>query len=189
MISILIGLFFVLIDVDLYTEFGVFGILPDFVGYFLIMRGCAQLRKESKKIKKTGFWCMLLAVATVLTYGAKALGLALVSTPLATVFAVIETLAPIVILVLIVEGIREIEIDSAADLKTKWLFRLLVPYGASQVLALVFSVSNRDVKDVFNYAAVACSFLYLALLAFSVRKYVAVKKENAVKESDPPEEG
>lgn len=69
------GLLFVALDVEVTLGSAVFGLFPDFVGYFLMMKGMETLAEESAHFSGGRHWAFALALLSIITYGADLLNL------------------------------------------------------------------------------------------------------------------
>ncbi len=69
------GLFFVLLDFEVTVGRAVFEILPDFVGYFLLMKGMEELANSVSRFEKSRHVAFGLFLAGVIGYGAGLLNL------------------------------------------------------------------------------------------------------------------
>lgn len=64
------GLLFCLLDFDVTVGTAVFGLLPDFVGYFLLMKGMTALAGENVYFDRGRHWAFGLAIVSAILYGA-----------------------------------------------------------------------------------------------------------------------
>lgn len=64
------GLFFCLLDFEVTVGTAVFGLLPDAVGYFLLMKGMTVLAEESSRFNRDRHWAFGLCLVSAILYGA-----------------------------------------------------------------------------------------------------------------------
>ena len=69
------GLFFVLLDVEVTVGRAVFEILPDFAGFFLIMKGMEELCRQDGRFEKSRHVAFGLFLLSLVLYGAGLLNL------------------------------------------------------------------------------------------------------------------
>ena len=62
------GLLFCLLDYEVTVGTAVFGLLPDFLGYFLMMKGMEELASENRFFDRGRHMCFGLAIASVILY-------------------------------------------------------------------------------------------------------------------------
>ena len=65
------GLLFCLIDVEVTVGRAVFGLLPDFIGYFLLMKGMTALAGESRFFDRGRHWAFGLCILSAVLWGAE----------------------------------------------------------------------------------------------------------------------
>lgn len=64
------GLFLCLLDFEVTVGTAVFGLLPDAVGYFLLMKGMTALAEESPRFDRGRHWAFGLCLVSAILYGA-----------------------------------------------------------------------------------------------------------------------
>lgn len=65
------GLFFVLLDWKITVGTAVIGVLPDFIGFYLMMKGLESLAEQSVRFDRGRHWCFGLAIVSGILFGAE----------------------------------------------------------------------------------------------------------------------
>lgn len=99
------GLFFILLDWDLALGSAVFELLPDFIGFFLIMKGMQRLSGESRYFSRGQHLAFGLFLASLIFYGADLLDPDSMTRVWLWGFQLIALAAELVLLRMIVRGI------------------------------------------------------------------------------------
>lgn len=141
MSNIFIGMLFVFLDFNLNFNNHTLGLIPDFVGYYLMLKGLRELAGESEYFTKAQPFAKGMLVYTGILY---VLDLLAVSAQLAVVawlMAVAGLIVSLLISYWIVSGIREIQDRygrnlEAEKLKTVWLYMAIIQ-GVCQVCAWI----------------------------------------------------
>ena len=113
------GLFFVLLDIDLTVGRATFEILPDFVGFFLLIKGMEEQAGTSPSFEKSRHVAFGLFLLSAVYYGAGLLNLEPMTK---VVFWVLEFICLAVFLWLL----RGIAADGSEQLKGLWLIVAVV---------------------------------------------------------------
>lgn len=64
------GIFFVLLDIELKLGTAVFELLPDFLGYFLMMKGMERLADRCGRFDRCRHWAFGMILLSAVLYGA-----------------------------------------------------------------------------------------------------------------------
>lgn len=156
------GLFFVLLDYEVTVGTAVFEVLPDFVGFYLMMKGMEQLAEKSARFDRGRHWSFALAVAVVILYGANMMDPDAMTRVWLWAAGLAVLAVTLVLIRWIVLGIQEMG-QQIEQLKSMWLIlAVLLPIcylanwiplvgsicgGAAMVTAALFLVSLWDTKQ------------------------------------------
>ncbi len=126
MLYIFIGLFFVFIDWPIALLGGSFDVVPNVVGYLLVLYGAHTLKDESKHFRDAFFVAIALSAVSVVQTVLSLLGFLSTSIPAATV-SILSTLAFLFFTYKLCEGAKEMEARrnrpiGASKLLTAWGF-------------------------------------------------------------------
>lgn len=125
------------------------GLLPDFVGYILMMKGIDEIVHESSQFVKIKPYIMTMVVYTCLLYIGDLFGLSIqINGFIASVLGLIAVIIAFYISYTIISGIREIEKNDQCNLNgeilhTVWIVRVIcsmVVYIAIVIPILILPV-------------------------------------------------
>lgn len=119
------GLLFCLLDWKVAIGSMLVEILPDFIGYFLMMKGLESLREESAHFEKARHWSFGMVVWGVTAWATDLLGVNGMDPMGDWAMVLIEEIVGLIIVWMVVAGIRDLErrthIQLGGDtLKTVW---------------------------------------------------------------------
>lgn len=125
------GLFFVLLDLKVTLGSAAFGLLPDFFGYFLLMKGMEALEEENRHFAKGRHWAFALVLLNVILYVADLLDLQTMDRVRVWCVGLAGHGAGIYVLYKMIAGIRQMEEDRRWDLhsgklKAMWLIQTVM---------------------------------------------------------------
>ncbi|MBP3673278.1 MAG: hypothetical protein J6J18_05560 [Oscillospiraceae bacterium] len=125
------GLLFVLMDVKITLGSAEVGLLPDFAGYFLLMKGMEELAEESKRFDKVRHGAFVMVLVSAVLYVADLLDLTAMQAVGIWVLGLIAHVAGLAVLYGMVSGIRQMERGSGWDLqgeklRTMWLIQAVM---------------------------------------------------------------
>lgn len=136
--SIFRGLLLVLLDFTVSFENGaVLGLLPDFIGFFLIYRGLKQMVPESGHFAKARPWALGLGVYCGVLYAMDLLAVSAAIEIYSWVLGCLGTAAGLYVTYCISRGVQETEACNSFDLNGGKLFGVWVAVALSQILAAV----------------------------------------------------
>ena len=161
---IFVGLIFIMLELNLGIN-----ILPDFVGYLLIWKGCNDLGKESPKMAAVRPVALILAGLTAVLYVMVLFKLTAGLGILGNVIEIVMVLGSLLVVYMLGRGIREIEAVNQVELNSvailnSWKLLAIAQVGAYAMILLgkVLSVFNL-IGTVFVLAA----FLFKVVLLLS----------------------
>lgn len=173
MTMILIGFLFLFFRCDLSVGDAVIGLLPSFVGYFLILAGLDELIVENRQLVRLRPWVIGMGLCTGVQYAAALFGLTATAPLLDLMITLAESAVCYWIIYRIIAGIAEIEYRlgvtlMAERLKTWWswmvflmaciyLFLFLGP-----ALSLVLAIGYFVIAILFLVAFHKTSVLFRA---------------------------
>ncbi len=146
---IFIGLIFILMELNLGIN-----LLPDFVGYLLIWKGCGELAGDSVKLANARPLALILTGLTAVVYVMTLLKLTSGLGVIGIILELAMVFGSLLMIFMIGQGVREMEIKHGADfnavaLLNSWkllavvevvAYALMLVGGTESVLALVASV-------------------------------------------------
>lgn len=148
--TIFVGMIFTLFNINIKLSGSSIGLLPDFVGYILIIRGLDKLAEQSTQFAKARPWAVGMAVYTGVTYGLALLGI-VQSGIVQFILGALAQAAALTLTYWIVAGVREIETARVRDLlgqrlKSLWLYHAVVSgiaygFGAIPVIGAIAAVA------------------------------------------------
>ncbi len=112
---------FLLIFLDFNLTFGncTLGLLPDFVGYILLMRGLDELVSENPRFKKIRPWALGMAIYTGILYAADIFGLSTNAEIIAFILGLASIVISLYISYNITAAVQEMETAYMRDLNAK----------------------------------------------------------------------
>lgn len=156
------GLFFVVLDFDLTLGSASIGLLPDFIGYYLLMKGMEELAEESEYFDKGRHWAFAMVLASAIVYVAGFLELSSGTAVGIWALGLVLYCVGLYVLYAMVSGIRQLERNDDRDLqaeklKTMWLIQAvmgLIGYLLSWVpLVGIFAALAAGVTAICMLAA------------------------------------
>jgi len=149
--KIFIGLLLVFLDFNLTLNNSVIGLIPDFVGYIVMIKGLEEMTEESPLFPKVRPFAIGMAVYTGILYALDLFGIAVSDDVLSFLLAVVSMAVSLYISYNLVMGVRDMEDRYATglngeQLKSRWmivavfsiagLVALLVPTTLSIILLI-----------------------------------------------------
>lgn len=129
--NLFLGMLFVLLDFNINFGKCTLGLLPDFVGYLLMMKGLEELAPASGQFAKARPWALVMTIYTGALYVLDLFAVSIQLRMLGWVLGLASTAARLVITYWIVAGVREIETVRFRDLqgqrlKQMWLYMAVI---------------------------------------------------------------
>lgn len=128
------GLFLILIDVNLNIGSLRLEILPDFIGFFLMMRGMESLAGENRYFDRGRHLAFGLCVASVLIALADLMDLSLTALVGLSFLGLIVVIGQIVLLGQLIKGIKEMEESHGWELESGSLRSIWLIFAVLSVL-------------------------------------------------------
>lgn len=154
---IFIGLLLSELDFNLNLKALSLDILPDSIGWLLILLGCVKMAKHSRKFMSGGYICLPLMALGVAAILPKVLGLNL----LGTIMGVVTSICSLAVCYFIVKGISDTEDELREDLGYMEIWKVycikIVTLSLAAVmqfipyLGVVFIIADIAVSLIFIY--------------------------------------
>ena len=168
------GLLFCLLDYEVTVGSAVFEILPDFVGYFLLMKGMESLAGENEYFDRGRHWAFGLLIVSVLVYGANLMN----PDAMTKVWLWAAELAAMILQLLlirrIIRGLARMERDHGLKLGTERLRAVWLILAVLYPICHLFSWVPL-VGDVCGIAALVMGILFLITFYGAKTGYPAEK--------------
>lgn len=155
------GLLLCLLDYDVTVGSMVIGLLPDFLGFYLMMKGLEQLAGENRFFDRGRHIAFGLAVAALILYAADLMDPGVMGRVLLWAAELIVMVVQLVLIRMIITGILWVERDHAVELKgglLKSLWSILIV--VCPLCELVYWLPM--VGDICHMASAVVSLLFLA---------------------------
>lgn len=137
--KIFIGMLLIWLDLDFPLGSGVIGLLPDFAGYILVMRGIYSLEKNIRYLVKVWPWTVIMAAYTGILYGLRLFGLLAGDPFVLWVLELAAMAAALAVQYGILSGIRKMERQEGWDLQSDRLRILWLALAMVQGMGAVLS--------------------------------------------------
>lgn len=171
--NIFIGFLLIFLDFNLTINASIIGLLPDFVGYILLIKGIDELSRDTLIFSKAKPFSVGMVFYTGILYVIDLLGIKLNSSYFFTFLGIINIAVTLYITYIIVTGVKEIEVSrgiflNSESLRAKWklmaIFDILT-YTAIifPALALIFLLVSLIAKILFLFAFNTSKKLYEAI--------------------------
>lgn len=187
MSRILTGFLFIFLDFNLNLGNSKIGLIPDFIGYLIMLGGLAEMAEESPLFDKIRPYAVGMAVYTGILYAMDLIGISASLGFLTYLIAIIGTIISLYISYNIVMGVKDTEAKYGAALKGERLRSCWVN------LAILNAVTY--VSIIIPFIAVICLivtfiFAVIFLLAFKDSKnlYYEMKARPPLPTEEPGEE-
>ncbi|NLG36645.1 MAG: hypothetical protein GX549_01420 [Clostridiales bacterium] len=130
--NIWIGFIFIFLDFNLDINASRIGLIPDFVGYILMLRGLAEMAQESPRFEQARPYAVGMTIYTAMLYALDLFGFSFAGGGyLAYLLGLASTAISLFISYLIVMGVRDIENQTGRSLRSEPL------YSAWKVMAVL----------------------------------------------------
>lgn len=136
--NIFLGMLLVFLDLNINLGKTTIGLLPDFAGYILMIKGLEEMTPESPLFEKARPWVTAMAVYTGVLYAMDFLAMDVQLRFLGWVMNLAALVAGLVISRWILRGILEIEANRRLDLQGQQLEQLWKPLAIVQLVAAAF---------------------------------------------------
>ena len=175
MLLIIIGLALILLDIAIApTEtVMIIELLPDFIGYGLVLLGIRREKEYAMVFQKAMLICLCGAVSGAVLYGMKALGFAVSSAMTILLLEVFELILMVILVFMITRAFKELEQDLQQDLKGKPLFYLWLCHAVTAVVSYIFQTKVA----IYSLASLLTDILAVVILYLMYTNYQKLKAE------------
>lgn len=135
--DLFIGIVLVFLDVNMGLGEHTFDVLPDFVGYFLMMRNLEALSSQSGWFRKARPVAMAMAVYTAVLYAVDALAVTVYGRFVSFCLGILAMIAGLLIGYWTVSGVRDLERIQNRDLEGEKLHSFWLYMAIIQVITYV----------------------------------------------------
>ena len=171
--NIFIGFLLIFLDYNLTLNASQIGLIPDFAGYLVMIRGLAEMNGESRQFGAARPWASGMAVYTGLLYALDLFGISASIGAVSFLLGFASTAVSLYISYLIVMGVRETQEDRGADLNAEKLRSLWALMAMIQVVTyLLLLVPGLNVVSLV--AAFIISVFFLVEFNRSKNMYAAL---------------
>jgi hypothetical protein len=159
--SLFWGLFFILLDFNVTFNTCVLGLLPDFVGFLLILRGLKELQQYSAEFVKIQPVVILMAVSKFITYLLDLTGVTAQNQTVMAVVGLVFLLFYLYIEYEIICGIRDMERVLEMDCNARPLLSLWKVIACFGILANLVYIFAPAVSILFLIVLVIADLVFL----------------------------
>lgn len=170
---IFIGFLLVFLDFNLNLGNSTIGLIPDFMGYYYMAKGLAELRQESPAFVSIRPFAVGMGFYSSVTYALDLFGITGITGWLGVIIGIVGTVLSLYISYTVISGVRDMEAARCADLngaKLKSTWSLMAVFqGIAYIslvipaVALVCIIGGFVTSIVFLVAFYKSRDLYLAL--------------------------
>ena len=161
MIKMLIGLAFIGLELTLASETITINLLPDFVGYILLLLGQRELSHENDHFFKNIKFCLWPGAVSLMVFVmdlfSGSLSMSIQSLLLQMLLLVLEPIC----LFRIVKGVRQVGTDYGIDVKGKLMFVLWLLMTVINIA--IFFIGTPTLANTLGLVLSVCTFAFIAL--------------------------
>lgn len=169
------GAFFILLDFNLITDGGAIGLLPDFVGYLLLIFGLSRMeRKEvflQSQLAMSKKMAVILSIMTLYDYIQSIFGWQIGGIEVMIIWGTAEIFLSYCCWRKIIYGFAEIEKHRGVDLKSSSLLRALSMMILAQALALALVPIGTILRLIAIVGGLVINLYFLVELFYADREY------------------
>lgn len=181
------GFFFIYLNFNLNLNQHTLNILPDFLGYILLLQGMKELDEESGLFRGARPFAIGMAVYTAILWVGALLGISSDGGWVSQLLSLIAMIVALYISWVLVQGILDMEQTKAADLNGgklyQWWKGLVAVQVAARLLSLMADLENISILLALSTVLVIVGFvliiLYLMAWHRSTKAYEALPKRVA----------
>ena len=161
MVKMLIGLFFITMELTIARGNMIIGLLPDFVGYFLLMMGLREIAHENDFFYKNIRFSFWVGAMSLMAYVMDLIGATMLGQYQSLLMQLVLVVLEPICLLRVVRGVRQVEKDYEIDAKGKWMLAVWVVMTVLSVFALIVS----GVPEISDLVGLILSFVSLGFVA------------------------
>ena len=164
------GMLLIWLDVDITLDTCKIGLLPDFVGYIILMQGLRTLQEESPHFGKVRPWALAMAVYSGVLYAMDLFGVSLDMPFMAWCLGLAAVIAGLAVQYGIVAGVQDMETAHDWQLQGEKLRTLWLALAVMQVMcSLLYWVPWLSIM--LAIAAFIVSICFLAAFYRTKKQY------------------
>lgn len=172
--NIFIGFLLIFLNFDLNIGSSKIGLIPNFIGYMVMINGLLEMAEESPLFIKVKPLATFMAVYTGILYAADLVGISVSLGPLSILFGIVSTVISLYLSYNIVMGVKEVEEKyntplNGDSLKSTWTFLAVFNILA---FALVLIPALTIICIVVSFIAAIC---FLVAFNNSKNRYYDMK--------------
>jgi len=164
------GFFFVAFDFNITLGNAVIGLIPDFIGYFLILKGIIELQDLAIHFKKIKDLVLLMVFLKIITYVMDLLGITAQIQTGAAIIGIVLLVINLYIEYSIICGIQEIEKSQYVNLNAEKLFSMWKIVAVFSTLAYI-GLILPSLAIVFVIISAIANMVFLYYLYQSKKAY------------------
>lgn len=154
-------------------------VLPDFVGYILLLRGIDELNEESSLFKGARPYAIAMAIYSAILWVGELLAITSGDSMIASFIDLMAMIVALYIAWVLIQGVMEIESNCGADLHTvglyKWWKGLVAIQVTAKLLSLLANLANLSIilglVTVVALVGLVLNILYLVAWWKSAKAY------------------
>ncbi len=162
------------------NEIFIIGLIPDFAGYILMVKGLDTLAHESFHFERIRPFAVGMGIYSGIIYAFDLFGLSSQISFFGSILGIASIIISLYISYVIILGIREIENNNTVDLKSKSLMTCLAIMAIFQCLTLVFSffLITSIISIVFIIFSLLINIVFLICFNTSKNLYEQMPYDN-----------
>lgn len=174
MLLIIIGLALIMLDIAIAPGNAgvVIELLPDFIGYGLVLFGIRREKEHAAVFHKAMLLSLCGAVAGAVLYGMKALGFASSAAMTILLLEVFELILMVILVFMITRAFRELGQDLQLDMKGKPLLCLWICHTVTLALSYIFQTEVA----IYSLASLLSDILAVVILYLLYMNYQNLKE-------------
>lgn len=170
------GLFFVVLDFNLNLGSAKIGLLPDFVGWYLLMKGMETLAEENRYFDRSRHWAFGLMLLNLVLYGADLLNPTSMNAVMLWLLGLAGFCVGMYVLSKMIRGIRQMEEDHQWELQGEKLRAMWMIQAVMGAISHLFSWMPLIGVFAMIAAAVTAMCMLVALYG-TMKRYVQYQCE------------
>lgn len=161
--NIFVGMIWIFIDFNFDVGASRIGLIPDFIGYILMIKGLSELEGFSDQFVKIAPYVKGMLVYSGICYAMDLLGVSSrVGQIISYILALISTIISFYISYVIIKGVEDIEVSTAQDLNSAQLKSVWKLYAViSIIIYVVFIIPALNVVCILAGFIIAIYYLYV----------------------------
>lgn len=137
--NIFIGFLVIFLDFTLTIGRYKIGLIPDFIGYIVLINGLSEMSEESVKFENARLFAVGMIIYSGAIYFCDFIGITLNLGSIAIISGLVATIISLYISYIIIDGIRDVEANRSADLngiELKYTWNVMAVFSMATYLSL-----------------------------------------------------